>query len=621
MSGLLAIYGKLFGGWFPIREELTIGRAPGVSVLLPDLQVSRLHALIRRCEDGFEVVDAQSRNGTMVNGERVLSQRPLLPGDELQIGNSRFLFAPMESLLPVRYEPSWVIVSRSLPEPLDAHQEAEEQTHSERPFAALYDDAELLRDWLSEPIIQATSARALLERLLDRFSAERGALIELGTDGQVTPLTILPSHQNLSLNGPLLDQCREGSTVNFLGDVKCLRFERKGRLEQQTPLAILAIPWRLGGHVEGVAWLERSAASGRFGPLIVERLEGFLALAAPALVNARYERLSSRRQRATRARVDGERIPGWMVLENSGLTRHARDLAAGNAAIFIVGSRGTAKDRVARTIHAWSARSKGPLVSINCARLSAAQAEVGLFGVAGSLTYDEEPFLGKLELADGGTLVLELVDALAPTVQDALLRVLTLGQLVRRGEDRPTPIDVRLISTSGVLPSRLVKEERLRKELIPLLGEEVLTLPCLDEIRSHVIPLANALIGRLSLKMARSCDGLAPAAEEALAHRDWVLNLWELEDLIIRGMALGDGKMLTREDLDMAEVMPVRAAPSELAVGQPPPSTLRDVERRLLIQALRLARGHRGEASDLMGITRQVLEQKIRMYAIEPRKL
>ncbi|MEE4250655.1 MAG: sigma-54 dependent transcriptional regulator [Alcanivoracaceae bacterium] len=223
------------------------------------------------------------------------------------------------------------------------------------------------------------------------------------------------------------------------------------------------------------------------------------------------------------------------------LIQQVERIAVSDSSVLICGESGTGKELVARTLHDRSERSRGPMVSINCAALASEELEEQLFGTErdGSNSQSRR---GLAETADGGTLFLDEIDELSGPAQGRLLQLLESQMVQRLGATEARRIDTRVIGASHRDLARLAAEGRFRKDLYYRLQVIQLALPPLRERGEDIQLLADNLLGRISLRLNLKTGGFNEEARRAMSHYSWPGNVRELENAIERAVILADGQ-------------------------------------------------------------------------------
>jgi Nif-specific regulatory protein len=290
-------------------------------------------------------------------------------------------------------------------------------------------------------------------------------------------------------------------------------------------------------------------------------------------------------------------------------------VARADATALIVGETGTGKELVARAIHLNSARAKRPFVAINCAALSETLLETELFGhERGAFTNAVAQKKGKLEIANGGTVFLDEVGELAPSLQSKLLRVLQEREFERVGGTHPIKIDVRVISaTNRVLPEE-VAARRFRGDLYHRLNVVTIAMPPLRERTEDIPLLANHFVDRSARKANRHVRGISAAALKHLMQHEWLGNVRELENVIERAVVLGVSDRIVPEDLPewlLENAKSHNGGLSRLHEG------VRDTKVRLIREAFRDANRSYTGAARLLGVHPNYLHRMIRNLGLK----
>ncbi|GIV86449.1 MAG: sigma-54-dependent Fis family transcriptional regulator [Chloroflexus sp.] len=290
--------------------------------------------------------------------------------------------------------------------------------------------------------------------------------------------------------------------------------------------------------------------------------------------------------------------------------RQARLAAAGRGPVLLRGEGGVGKEIFAQAIHNASNRAGGPFVRVACAAIPRQLLDSELFGVESSEHQAGRP--GKLELAHGGVLYLEAIDALSFDQQTNLLRAIEMGRVIRSGGKRPIPIDVRLIVTGHDL-EQLVQEGRFRADLYARLSAFTIDIPPLRRRGDDVLLLANHMVQRLSEQLGRPI-ALAPDALAALHSYPWPGNVRELEVVLEQTVQTTAKSVLTVHDLPPA----IARHTTPLAMADNPRLAEAQAlsERDAIVRAVRSAGGRLSRAATLLGISRATLWRKMTRYQI-----
>jgi len=306
-------------------------------------------------------------------------------------------------------------------------------------------------------------------------------------------------------------------------------------------------------------------------------------------------------------------------------------VAATTLPVLITGESGTGKEVVARAIHCRSARAEGPFVAVNCGAVPSELIESELFGhVRGSFTGAERDRRGLLQEADGGTILLDEITETTPAFQVKLLRALQEGEIRRVGSNQTVRVEARVIAATNRDVEREVREGRFRQDLFYRLNAVTLHLPPLRERREDVMPLARHFA-------ARACPSGGPIsfsrdAVRALVSYDWPGNIRELENAVIRAVALCDS-VVRPEDLPERvrsageqEAATGRGASPDTADAPQPEAvpapedeliSLSELEGRHIARVLRHTGGNKQAAARLLGIDRTTLQRMIKRHGLD----
>ena len=294
----------------------------------------------------------------------------------------------------------------------------------------------------------------------------------------------------------------------------------------------------------------------------------------------------------------------------------ARRVARTRSTVLITGETGTGKELIAGLIHRGSARADGPLVKVNCAALPETLLESELFGhERGAFTGADARRIGRFEEASGGTLFLDEIGDMSGATQAKLLRVLQEQEFHRLGGTRVLRTDARIVSATNQELERAIRERRFREDLFFRINVIQIHLPPLRERHEDLIALAHHFLQRFARELDRPIRGFSPDALAGLRAHSWPGNVRELQNTIERSVLMAEGSRVRAEDLTLAR----GPAPegSQWCRELPPEGiSLRDVERQLVLEALRRARYIQKEAAVLLGVSRRKLNYMIQRMGI-----
>lgn len=330
--------------------------------------------------------------------------------------------------------------------------------------------------------------------------------------------------------------------------------------------------------------------------------------------------LESVRLSAANERLESElSLSRTMVFASDAMSRLAvlvRRVAPRDITVLITGESGTGKERLAEAIVAASTRADAPFVRFNCAALSPQLADAELFGHAkGAYTGAHRARAGLFREAHGGTIFLDEIGELAGPAQAKLLRVLQQREVRPVGDDRPVPIDVRVLAaTHRDLPAE-VEAGRFREDLYYRLKVVTLAIPPLRERPEDIPVLARAFLDEAARRFDVGPITTPSELIPRLSQQRWPGNVRELRNAIESLVALSDEGRLDLSTLGLPE------ADTELPQATVPRGGLRErmdaFERQLLAEALATAEGNRSEAARALGIGRATLHDKLRKHGLE----
>jgi two-component system response regulator AtoC len=287
-------------------------------------------------------------------------------------------------------------------------------------------------------------------------------------------------------------------------------------------------------------------------------------------------------------------------------------VAPTDSAVLVLGESGTGKELVARAIHERSTRAQRPFVPIHCGALPREVLESELFGhEKGAFTGAIAAKPGLIDLADGGTLLLDEIGEMEPDSQVKLLRALETGMFFRVGSTRPRTVDVRIIAATNRDLAEAMKAGEFRQDLYYRINTITVTLPPLRERPEDVSLLAQYFVESNAAYGAKRLSAAALAALEAYR---WPGNVRELLHAIERAVILSGGEEIQPGDLP-SEVLGSAATPPPVGV---PGASLETMERQHIVVTLRQVSGHRGKAAALLAIDPKTLYRKIIGYQIRP---
>jgi len=297
-----------------------------------------------------------------------------------------------------------------------------------------------------------------------------------------------------------------------------------------------------------------------------------------------------------------------------------RKVAKSNTTVLIRGETGTGKELIAGAIHHNSLRAARNFVRVNCAALQENLLESELFGhEKGAFTGADKQRIGRFEQADGGTLFLDEVGDMSPSTQAKILRVLQEHEFERLGGTRTLKVDVRLIAASNRNLAAMVASGHFREDLYYRLNVVSIDMPPLRERKEDIPALTAFFVHRFSGELKKRIDAVSPDAEKMLMRYNWPGNIRELENAIERAMLLTEGTTIAASDLRLGEAVTASSDQDASPFVHIPPAgiPLEEIERRALIEALKMSNWVQKDAAELLSISPRVMNYKIKTMGIQ----
>jgi Nif-specific regulatory protein len=289
-----------------------------------------------------------------------------------------------------------------------------------------------------------------------------------------------------------------------------------------------------------------------------------------------------------------------------------------NATVLILGESGTGKELVASAIHYNSLRAKKPFVKVNCAALPAGVLESELFGhEKGAFTGATERRKGRFELAHGGTIFLDEIGDIPAAMQIKLLRVLQEKEFERVGGVETVQVDVRLITATNRHLEELIEAGTFREDLYYRLNVFPVHMPPLRERKTDILLLANHFVDKYSRTNHKKIKRISTPAIDMLMAYHWPGNVRELENCIERAVLVSNDEVIHGHHLP--PTLQTAEASGTVHAGTLP-EALENLERELLLEALKSARGNKAAAARALGISERLMGIRVAKHAIDPKR-
>mgnify|MGYP001435495314 CR=1 FL=1 len=658
------------------NQPAIIGRASNNSIAIRSHQASRRHAEVRWDGGRWWLRDLGSRNGTRVGGMPLVgAARALTDGDQIEIAGCTLTFVTRISDAlaspPLTHSSGDAAATddqltlQGFASSEITHRLHESRYLAQRPSAETGTptaDAWPTLFRLAYRVAACSSVEQAAELTLEALTAAvpqvfGGVFLRSSADEQPKLITFLAPEQR-SYRWPaasMVDALMSGGQPilvrNLVDDSELQAADSRGEWSAQSallapivlPKHALATPPAAARTPIGYVHLYTGEAS-ELTPAELELATAAAGVFGAAVENLRQHGRLVRSLHRSRRTVDAlrQRLDESVRIIGSSppirrLQETIRRVAPSDATVLIRGESGVGKELVAGAIHQASPRQDGPLICLNCAALSPTLLESELFGhEKGAFTGATEQKKGKFEVADGGTLMLDEIGEMDVGLQAKLLRVLEGHRFERLGGHVPLRVDVRLIAATNRDLAAEVAAGRFRADLFYRLNVVEIVVPPLRERGDDVLKLADHFVGHFAEKTARIVEGLTPAAQAALVAHRWPGNVRELKNVIERAVVLGNDSWIDAEDLSLPAIPATPPAdgtvPLEASSALDPtggggdksatpgaggqPLSLLELERKHLIEVLRLTGGNKSRAASILGIERSTLDRKLKRYGV-----
>ena len=648
-------------------RTVTVGRASTNQIVIKDERCSRYHAEVFLTQGSWTLRDLESRNGTMVGGKVVQGDLTLSPGDIVRIANCQMAFvhdlskafADSGAKLSLATDTGEeTVIGEYVSDTRDSHTldafEPTRITHrrgktkllapaKDAPSTARLGKAAAQLCHIAFNMAKETDAASVaklaLDGLFEGTRANAGGVLlgprDADEDLTVSELELIASHTDSEANYHVISSflagtvLREGEAVlarNVADDSTLGTRDSKGEIESTS---VICAPVRRDNMVIGLVHLYSTSAERSLDPDDLEftlAVADNLALAVKNLGRQQelVENLSQTQSEIVQLR---QRLGAESDIVGSGILMQKLQQAIAQAApsratVLVRGESGTGKELVARAIHFASPRRKGPFVCLNCAALSETLLESELFGhEKGAFTGATDRKIGKFEAADRGTLMLDEIGEMSPSIQAKFLRVLEGHQFERVGGNQAIKADVRVIAATNRDLEKDVAEGKFRRDLYFRLHVVEILVPQLRKRVEDVVELAAHFLERFNGETGRKIRGFTPDALEQMQKYRWPGNVRELKNVIERAVVLVRNDRIDAGDLALSSLAPAGESGElpqpELAYE---PTTLAEMERRHIQATLNAEGWNKSRTAAILGIERSTLDRKIRRYDLKSNK-
>ena len=399
----------------------------------------------------------------------------------------------------------------------------------------------------------------------------------------------------------------------------------KARNLSKEEISFICVPIKIGTEVIGTLSVDRLFADSitldedmRLLTIIASMIAQAVRLRQEA--QEEHERLIDENQRLNQelqARFRPSNIVGNSSAMQAVFNAIAQ-VAKSDTTVLIRGESGVGKELVAHAVHYNSLRATGPFICVNCAALPESVIESELFGhEKGAFTGAIAQRKGRFELAQGGTIFLDEIGDLTPAMQIRLLRVLQERCFERVGGNETIHVDVRVLAATNRDLENSLKEWKFRQDLYYRLNVFPIHIPPLRERRTDILLLADFFVEKYSKQMNKSVRRVSTSAIDMLTRYHWPGNVRELENCIERAV------LLTADDVVHGHHLPPTlqtAEATDTAFKDTVQSRLERIERDMIIDALKNARGNKAKAARALGLTERIMGLRVERFEINPKE-
>ncbi len=578
-----------------LKRITSVGRGADNDIALEDVRVPETAFAI--IFDGLSY-KAGGEVKFHVNG-RATDEHELKPDDVVKVGDTELVFSAAEAstaqpALATRF-------TRNDSRDPDA-------STQEQPGVPGRELAALRRlTAFSERLLSNTDIDRLLENLMDECidvaRADKGFLILMESNQlrvkvarNVQRETIEDALERVSdsIVAKVVKQQKALIIADALDDPE---FNRADSVVNLKLLSVMCAPLMHKGALFGVIYLGNDRLVNRFDQKALDTLTIFSSQASLLIQNALLVNDLKLENTTLKTRLE-EQTYGDIVGACQGMKdvyKRIDKIAPTDISVLVIGETGTGKELIAKELHRHSPRTKGPFISINCGAIPENLLESELFGhVKGAFTGAVATKLGRFQAAIGGTLFLDEIGEMPLQLQVKLLRALQEKVVYKVGDNRPEPVDIRVVAATNKNLDEEVRKGTFREDLYFRVNVVTLKLPPLKERGDDIQVLAKFFLNRYSKEFESKARGFTPSGAVAMRKYNWPGNIRELENRIKKAVVLADKPLLGPEDLDLRP----ENLPPILALAQ----AKEEFQKRYINEVLERNNGNRTKTAKDLGV-------------------
>ncbi|MCE9578022.1 MAG: sigma 54-interacting transcriptional regulator [Deltaproteobacteria bacterium] len=524
------------------KKITSIGHGPDNDIVLPDPLVADAYASIHFDGQMYTITTLQRKQEVVINGKK-RSKHKLSHDDKLVIGSCELRFALVDDAPPVEEEAAETVAD------LDA-------------YTKLYE--------FSERLVHQRDLGELLDALMDAVieitNADKGFLVLMEGDTVDVKVARNLKRENIAdavsqLSDSIVAKVVKTRRPVIISDaMHDGEFAAAKSVMQLKLSSVICVPLLDRGRLLGLIYVGNDSIIDLFQQDTMKVLTVFAAQASLIVANAlllnelrvENKRLGERLEQQRFGEIVGTSPPMQQVF------RKVEKIAATDISVLITGETGTGKELIAREVHVRSPRATKPFITINCGAIPANLLESELFGhVKGAFTGAVANKQGKFQAADGGTLFLDEIGEMAMELQVKLLRAIQERIVIRVGDTRPEPVDIRIITATNRELEKEIAAGRFREDLYYRLNVVNVHLPPLRDRGDDVLVIARYLLSRYAREYDSKVRGLSPNATVAIRKHNWPGNIRELENRIKKAIVLCESTVIGPDDLALtSDVLP-----------------------------------------------------------------
>ena len=593
---------------FPLDPDrpMHVGRGSSCEIRLNDPVSSRFHAVLYFDDGCWHIRDTSSRNGTMVNGQKVDHAR-LMDSTTVKIGGSEMRLVDQESEASADHPELQTVVADVTMSATESHWAIND------PFGQAVEPGHVIDLYsLSLRLLQTDNPddviATVIELLRDRTSAKVVGLSYNSGDGRQKPQRVIPptAFDAVKLNRAFFRRIiRNGEAVWVNDHRQDHSDDRKMYSSFKEWSDAMYIPLESGENNLGVLQLYHASS--------FKESDFELAIAAGRLLAVGLKRvleldsLRAQRTRIAAQNADTDELIGRSRVMTK-LKERIERVGKASGSVLVRGESGSGKELVARAVHRHSRRAQRPMLTVNCAAIPQDLIESQLFGHRkGSFTGADADHIGWFQQAHTGTLFLDEIGELTLEGQAKLLRILEGHPFLPVGATEEVLVDVRVIAATNRDLGEFVREKKFREDLFYRLSVFELFVPPLRDRDDDIDLLTDHFLDHFRIQHGRASLQLSDSARERLLQYPWPGNVRQLRNVIDSAVVMADDPAIESDDLGLRDA----------GISRLDTLSIEEWERRLIRKALTRTGGSVPQAAKLLGISRATAYRKIADYEID----